>query len=431
MSIFGSLFSKKIKVKDEDLQDYFCVKHKKSGKRIYLNTELIVPENCLCVFCYRNKPCDVIGTGEYQLNGNSLPMLYKKGGYNKPNKRNYIPNYFFANIWFASTNAIWLDFDIENFVVKDRIYGKQKLCFSMKINIKIDDATKFFKNLLYERPRISKKRVISEIIYWFKKDIKKHLKRQGYNIEDYMCYTRGFNQELHSLLSDRFVPMGLTIIETDLEDIIMPDELVREITDNRNLSYHIYSTMKDFDLAMNNDGFKTQVDFARSTEQMQGSIAEKYMTPSQDTSIKMDAFDEIAPYGVNQFSNDYQTGKLEEITSGIDAIDNNPFLNDLYGNELTSANANMNINQYSNTTSGYINNQSTQNGGNGTNMQQEDDIQSMYNMADESMGEQQDAYTTLYGQSTAFKLCTKCGKQVPVYASFCPYCGNGDLKHNI
>ena len=41
------LFSKKIKVKEEELQEYFCVKHKKSGKKVYLNTELIVPENCV------------------------------------------------------------------------------------------------------------------------------------------------------------------------------------------------------------------------------------------------------------------------------------------------------------------------------------------------------------------------------------------------
>lgn len=428
------LFSKKIKVKEEELQEYFCVKHKKSGKKVYLNTELIVPENCVCVFCYKTKPCDVLQVGEYQLNGNSLPLLYKKGNFNKPNKRNYIPNYFFANIWFASTNNFWLDFDIDKFVVKDRVYGKQKICLSMKINIKLNDATKFFKTLLYERPHISKRKVIGEIIYWFETDIRKFLKRQGYNIDDFMCYTRGFNQELHSLLCDRFVNTGIEIIETSLEDIIMDDELVREINDNRNLSYQIHSSLKDFDIAMNNDGVKTQVNFERSGEQLEGSIAQKYATPKKDDSVQMENCEEASPFSFNQNNDNYQTNKFEEIKSGMNVLDNNPY--------LKSLNTDIDVMQSISTTFGVTNESAVQNkvqnnndyiiNQNGTNnLNNDKDLQDMYNMADETFDEQTDSYSALYGNSSAFKICENCGKQVPMYASFCPYCGNNNFKHNL
>ena len=120
MGILRKLFSKTIRVKENDLQKYFCVKHRKSGKKIYLNTNLEVPENCTCTFCYKNKPCETLNAGQYQLNGNSLPMLYKKGNFNKPNKRNYIPGYFFANIWFASKNNKWIEFDIDKFMASKK-----------------------------------------------------------------------------------------------------------------------------------------------------------------------------------------------------------------------------------------------------------------------------------------------------------------------
>ena len=90
------------------------------------------------------------------------------------------------------------------------------------------------------------------------------------------------------------------------------------------------------------------------------------------------------------------------------------------------------------TTTHYIDN-----GGNQPNSQNDDvfsgsvndndDLEDMYNMADENMNE--DAYATLYGSNSSLpsgtKTCEKCNKEVPNYVSFCPYCGNDIFKHNL
>jgi len=408
MGLFGK---KKLRVDIDDISNYFCVRHKKSNKKLKLNTQCIVPDDCVCVFCYYDKPCDVLKTGEYELNGNSLPVLYKKGKFNKPNKRNYIPNYFYANIFFASTNNVWIEFDIDKFKVKDRVYGNQKINFSFKINIKINDALKFFKSLLYQRPHISTRGVIPELAHWFKTDIRKYLKRQGYNIDDYMCYTRGFNAELQTLLADRFVSVGIEITETILEDIQMSDELVREINDNRRLSYEIHSSLKDFDIAVNNDGYKTSVDFARSREQLEGSLAESNQTPKQDDSITMDdediySYDNVSTQ--NMYSDTYLSAKYDEIEGNILNAQNQSYVNlqDTTDNTINSMQNAQNLQDIENV-----------------------DLEEMYKVAEETMASEDDAFSTLYGQNTSFKICSKCEKQVPYYLSTCPYCGHNDFNN--
>ncbi|MGN1227333.1 MAG: zinc-ribbon domain-containing protein, partial [Christensenellales bacterium] len=118
------------------------------------------------------------------------------------------------------------------------------------------------------------------------------------------------------------------------------------------------------------------------------------------------------------------------IKSGMDVLDNNPY--------LKSLNTDIDVRQNISTTFGATNEGAVQNNNdyiinqNSTgNLNNDKDLQDMYNMADETFDEQTDSYSALYGNSKAFKICENCGKQVPMYASFCPYCGNNNFKHNL
>ena len=435
MGLFSRLFAKKITVKEEDLQSYFCVKHKKSGRKIKLNSKCIVPDGCICIFCHKRKPCDTLNAGTYELNGNSLPIIYKKGGYNKPNKKNYVKNYFIANIWFISQDNLTIDFDLDKFVVKDRVYGKQKIDFSFRVTLKITDSKQFLKSILFESPRLSTRNVINKITGWLRGDIKKFLKRQGYNIDDYSCYTKGFQRGLNDLLNQRFATCGIEILETILEDIQMPDELLREIADNRNLSLKIHSSIKDFEMAMNDDGYVAGVNFERSSEQTEGSILQS----NQDNNIEMDFDDE-------QLNNNYQSNIVNSVNN-FNGAESNSYYNSNYSKIIDSINNNAQTSFENNYTlsSEYKNNntQYIDDGSNQPNSQNDDvlsgsvndndDLEDMYNMADENMNK--DAYATLYGSNSSLpsgtKTCKKCNKEVPNYVSFCPYCGNDIFKHNL
>lgn len=435
--LFGWLFSKKIKVQQEELERFHCVKHKKSNHKLKLNTNLIVPENCKCVFCYGTRPCEVFSTGTYKLNGNSLPELYKRGNFNKPNKKNVLPDYFVAGIWFASENNKWIEFEIKNFKIKDRLYGKQKLIFCLKVNFAIDNYIRFFQEILHDYPRITSGKIMQVIAKWFENDIRKYLKRQGYMIDDLLCYTKGYNAELQDLLVKRFTGMGLKILETSLDDIIMKPELVREITDNRNLSFNIHSTLKDYEIAMNNDGVKSPVTFERSAEQMQGSIVEKYTTPTQDDNMQMD--DDYFTYNQqNNFNQFNQMGQLNNQISqfGISSDAPSQIASNDFSNNCTAV---QELNDFiSNAQKSSL--EETKNEGCTI---QEMDYNDMYDMANSEMGEQnisvinaqnsqntKDAFNELYG-SSALKICDHCKRQVSPYASCCPYCGCTTLRHNL
>jgi len=350
MGLFGllkGLWSKKLTVKEIELDNFFVTKLNLK-KNIAVNTTLVVPENSVCVASLKGKPCDTLKTGEYQLNANSLPILFKKGKYNKLNKYGVVPSHFSADFYFVSLCDNIIEFDVGKYKIKDICYGKQYVNMTIRIDFRLNDAIKFFKLLLYEHPKVKKEKVLSIVSGWFASDIVSYMKKRAYNIDDYMSYTRGFNADLNQILKGRFIAMGLEVVETILLDIILSDKLIRDITENRSLSLQVHSQINDFDAFINEDGVISGANVVKDEEQTKGSIAEGYASANSLKNIE-DVYNET--YINENLDNLDNAQKLEyngNFFSNLNSDANNCSMNNSFGNcgEVLCPNCHRSIPDY-------------------------------------------------------------------------------------
>lgn len=307
---FKKLFSKKIYLKSDDIQKYY-IATPKLKKRIPVNSVVVVPEGSICVACVNNKPCDLLNPGEFVLNGASLPQTFKRGDYNKLKKNGRTSNYFGVQLYCISTSICPIEFDVGKFTIKDHYYGRQKVDIEMSIKFKCIEPLKFFKILLHEKPNIRKERVLPTLIDWFSYDIITFFKKRRTTIDEFMHYTTSLNAELVEVLSKRFNAIGIQINEFFVEDIILPEKLVRDITENRKLSLEIHSQIDTFEACMNEDGMYEPVEFVRSDEQTKDSILDRNYANVQAPNQDVDA-DEYGQVVLNSAQQEYEL-EMQEI----------------------------------------------------------------------------------------------------------------------
>ena len=275
IDIFKTKFGKKIYVNEEELIDKFCVSIRLKKKRIKINTVINVPDNACVISCYKGKPCDLLPSGEISLNAGSLPILFKRSDYQGDIKRSgKVSNYFEVEMYALSMNLHRLEFDVGKFVVKDKCYGKQKVNLILAVDVKVLDAMKFFKVLTHEHPNLRKKNVKNIICDWVSYDTVNLLKKHKFNIDDYMIYTNDINNRVATEIIKRFGAVGLEIKNLVIQDVVLPDALVREIESNREMCFEIHSKISDYEAVMREDGYESQVSFVRNADQIQSSVFE-------------------------------------------------------------------------------------------------------------------------------------------------------------
>lgn len=316
MMCLFSLFHKKFQVRETELQNTICYMVKKNKtKKIKLNKELVLPQNCHCVFCYNAKPYDVfVNANTYVLNGNSLPELFKAGGFNKPNRKNYISPYFHCNIWYVPLIRKEIELEIKKIVVKDKEYGKQKTSFKFNIQLQVVDTKIFIKNLLYSFPRSNTKIVDSNIKKWFYKDLRKWIIKRDYTFSDIIRYTKGYNDELTKILKEKYLPYGLEIKSVNVVDVIIDEKILQEILNSKKIASNIERKLKKFDFQVYNDGVEVQKEFEMSRRQMIGSLQEKYYNERHGIKVEKDNSEyKITTLAGNKDENGLESEEKKEV----------------------------------------------------------------------------------------------------------------------
>ena len=281
INILKTKFGKKIYISEEELVESFCKNIRLKSKRLKINTGMIIPQNACAIACYKGKPCDILPSGEILLNAGSLPVLFKKCDYQGDIKKTgKVSNYFEVELYALSLDLHRLEFDVGKFVVKDTCYGKQKINLSISADVKVVDPMKFFKVLIHEHPNLKKKRVKDIVCDWIAFDTINLLKKMKFNIDDFMVYTSNINAQISENIIKRFGAVGIEVRDYKIVDVILPDELVREIETNRRMSFEIHTKISDFEAIMREDGYESQVRFVRDNEQTRESVFEtNYQNP--------------------------------------------------------------------------------------------------------------------------------------------------------
>lgn len=359
MAFFG-LFKGSIKINMKKLDDNHFYFLNNRWHRINTNAVLNIPEGVIGLSCYRNKPCDVLMPNEYRLNGTTLPQLFTMGKYDREDKIKRSQKYFYGDFWFVKSDSVWLEYDINSYKIKDKIFGTYKVNFKLRTNLVIVDVKKFFKCILASNPKMKDRKIINFICDELIIDFKKFLRQNNYSVEDLMYYTKNISNQIFEVLYPRFITLGIEIKDFILEDIVFPAELVREVTNRKRVGADIHNGLKDFELTMQADGYAKSVDFVRAREQTDGSILEKYNanTPSDEMVDESEYYNSVSVQGEDYAK--YDSYADEDETSN---------------NQMAYNQNNISYEQPNNT------------------------------------------------NSSETKLCKNCYKNIPNFAQFCPFCG--------
>ena len=150
-----SIFNKNIECGSEiDNRIVFLLKKNKS---LYLNKNIFVKENNACVIVYKGGVTDVILSGKYRINKDSIPETYSKAKVEKLNNSGANVKRIKADIYYVNLTEFknfdyWSDIP---FKTKSDSLGKIKGCLSGVCNIKVLDGGALIKSLKEMKGRLS------------------------------------------------------------------------------------------------------------------------------------------------------------------------------------------------------------------------------------------------------------------------------------
>ena len=262
---------------------------KRKTKKIKINSILSLSEPYRVCFCYNNEPYDVFeNENNYTLNGNSLPNLFKAGKFNKPNAKNYISPYFNANIWCVTKNYFFLNYKIKSMRFKDADYGAQKTYFAFEAEIKIDNLSLFFKQFLHSFPHSTTKNFNNKLSIWFEKVTRKWLSKHKFTLNDIICYTKAYEDELTSLLEHKLASASIIVKNIKIVDALPKENILNDIINNTRAISAIEKTLKKHDFSVMIDGVEIEKSFEMSARYKVGSLKEKYKNKSMGIIVKRD-----------------------------------------------------------------------------------------------------------------------------------------------
>lgn len=156
------IFNKNIECGDE-IDNRIVFRYKK--KWLYLSKNIFVRENNACVIVYKGRVCDIIYSGKYKINGDSIPETYGKARIDRQTKKGYKIKKIRADIYFVNLEEFNTFAYMSNtpFKTKSSTFGKIKGCLAGTCNIKTLDAGSVVKTLISHKGHIKNKEIYKKL----------------------------------------------------------------------------------------------------------------------------------------------------------------------------------------------------------------------------------------------------------------------------
>ncbi len=156
------LFNKNIECGDEiDSRLVFRL----NKRKLYLSKNIYVREKNACVIVYKGRVCDVVFTGKYRINGDSIPETYGKAKIERQTKKGYKIKKIKADIYYVNLEEFKHFNYVSNnpFKSKSTTFGKVKGCLAGTCNVKILDAGSIVKALIAHKGKIKNKEINNKL----------------------------------------------------------------------------------------------------------------------------------------------------------------------------------------------------------------------------------------------------------------------------
>lgn len=242
---FKKAFSSTLELKEGSLEDNLITRmHFK--KPIKLGTSINVKEGTMCVVGAGTTMCEVLEPGEYELTGATIPKSFKAGNFcptvkrgRGKNAKTEVVKYFKPTIYFLNVNDFVIDFESGKFCLADRLYGKPKINVKFRVGFYVVDAIEFVNALSVDWGYLKCDKVLSRLATWFSDDLVYMINKQGFTVEELYKEGEKTCEILIAALKKRFSGLGMEIKSLEIEDVILPPNVVRELAENTRTSKEI------------------------------------------------------------------------------------------------------------------------------------------------------------------------------------------------
>lgn len=231
LSSIKSLFNKNIECGNEiDDNIVFFMKNK---KYLYLNKNAYVRDKNACVVVYKYKVCDVLLSGKYRINQDSISETYGKAKIEKNLAKGRKIKKIRADIYFVNLNEFKRYSYISDipFKTKTSSIGKLKGCMAGTCNVRVLDAGALLKALISGNGRIHTKDVEREIGKIIGNKINHLIEKQKIPF-DMLLNNQSYVEELiNADMQDALDRVGLFVSNVSLKAINFPKKYQQKVNE--------------------------------------------------------------------------------------------------------------------------------------------------------------------------------------------------------
>lgn len=209
-----------------DAPDTILWKFPDKDREIKMGAQLTVREGQVALMLNEGKLADVFTAGRHELTTRNMPLLTTlkswKYGFESPFK----VDIFFVNLreftatkWGTSQPIMVSDPDFS--LVPLRAFGS--------FNVRISDATSFFKNYAINNPLITTDELLGGFRSTVVTEFSNALKKSGKTLVEINARANELGAELLPILQPEFTRFGLTLTRFNVESVSLPPEIQQEL----------------------------------------------------------------------------------------------------------------------------------------------------------------------------------------------------------
>ena len=218
---FKKMFNKTISILPHQRPDVVSFVKLKNGM-VKIGSDAIVEDNYDLIFVYYNKVCDILKNGEYKINDETVPKLFRNSKAYLTKRGLFSPNSIKADVYFVSLK----EFTHNMFKTQERIIAlnndeKVKLNLEGTFSFRVVDSDVFMKALCNDYAIIRNKKVMKELCSTVGFEVSKSLSGKKFTVDDYIYNKEKIVQAIQEGVNKHTITFGVEVTKFFINNIIV------------------------------------------------------------------------------------------------------------------------------------------------------------------------------------------------------------------
>ena len=241
---FKKMFNKTIALMPHQRADVVSFVKLKSGM-VKIGADAIVEDNYNLIFVYYNKVCDILKNGEYKINDETVPKLFRNSKAYLTKRGLFSPNSIKADVYYVSLK----EFTHNMFKTQERIIAlnndeKVKLNLEGTFSFRVVDSDVFMKALCNDYAIIRNKKIMKELCSTVGFEVSKSLSGKRFTIDDYIYNKEKIIQAIQEGVNKHTITFGVEVTKFFINNIVVAR---KNLTDSQFNAIHTIKDNKEQD----------------------------------------------------------------------------------------------------------------------------------------------------------------------------------------